>query len=87
MPTAHHDLPYTCLASTHVSHTLSYPLNLQAIAEALEWLEENPDADADEYKDKLKEVEDVVNPIVTAAYGAAGGEGGGGEDSGDHDEL
>lgn len=47
-------------------------------------------ADADEYKDKLKEVEDVCNPVISAAYGAAGGAGGGEggeEDLGDHDEL
>lgn len=29
---------------------------LDAVKEALEWVEENSDADADEYKDKLKEV-------------------------------
>lgn len=44
-------------------------------------------ADADEYKDKLKEVEDVCNPIISAAYQAAGGAGGSEEDLGDHDEL
>lgn len=29
---------------------------LDAVKEALEWVEENSDADADEFKDKLKEV-------------------------------
>jgi len=62
---------------------------LEAVKEALEWMEENSDAEAEEYKDKLKEVEDVCNPIVSAAYGKGGEEGGASadEDLGDHDEL
>ncbi|GMH34446.1 hypothetical protein BSKO_02280 [Bryopsis sp. KO-2023] len=61
----------------------------EAVQEALEWLDENPDADVDEYKERLKEVEDICQPIVAAAYQAGGGEGGGDdEDLGDdHDEL
>lgn len=54
----------------------------EAVQEALEWVEENSDADVDEFKDKLKEVEDVCQPIVAAAYQAAGG----GEDE-DEDDL
>lgn len=65
---------------------------LDAVNEALEWLEDNQDAEPDEYKDKLKEVEDVTNPIIAKVYqaagGAPGGEGPGGDDDlGDHDEL
>jgi len=67
----------------------------EAVAEALEWLDGNPEAEPEEYKDKLKEVEDVCQPIVSKAYGAGGAPGGGGdaggsgddEDIGDHDEL
>ena len=45
-------------------------------------------AEAEEFKDKLKEVEDVCNPIISAAYGKGGEEGGSSdEDLGDHDEL
>ena len=70
-----------------------------AVKEALEWLDENPQATAEEYKDKLKELEGVTNPIVTKLYGAGGaggmggmpGEGfpGGGDDDDlpDHDDL
>jgi len=67
-----------------------------AVKEALEWLDENPQASADEYKDRLKELEGVTNPIVTKLYGAAGaggmpdmGEGfpGGDDDLPDHDDL
>ena len=37
---------------------------LSLIDETLDWLEENPEADADEYSDKQKEVEKVSNPIM-----------------------
>ena len=57
-----------------------------AIDAALEWIEENPQADKDEFVDKLKEIEDICNPIVSQAYQAAGGPGGGDDDF-DHDEL
>jgi len=61
-----------------------------AVDEALEWLDDNQDAEEEEYKDKLKEVEDVCNPVVSAAYAAGGGAPGADgddEDLGDHDEL
>ncbi|KAK9833849.1 hypothetical protein WJX74_007814 [Apatococcus lobatus] len=58
-----------------------------AVDEGLEWLEDNSDAEQDDYEEKLKEVEDVANPIIQGAYGAAGGPGGDDDDLGDHDEL
>ncbi|KAK9825136.1 hypothetical protein WJX81_002830 [Elliptochloris bilobata] len=61
-----------------------------AVDEAIEWLDENQEAEEDEYKDKLKEVEDVCNPIVSAAYAKAGGGAPGAGDDEDlesHDEL
>jgi heat shock protein 5 len=63
---------------------------LDAVKEAMEWVEENAEADADEFNDRRKELEDVVNPIVSKLYAAGGGPGGaagGDEDLGDHDEL
>lgn len=61
---------------------------LDAVSEALGWLEENSEAESDEFREKLKDLEDVVNPIVAKAYqGAPGGPGGEGDDIGDHDEL
>ena len=61
-----------------------------AIKDALEWLDDHQDADADEYTEKLKEVEDVVTPVISKVYAASGG-GAGGDDEdlggGDHDEL
>merc|ERR1711916_52226 len=46
------------------------------IDETLDWLEENPEADAEEFAEKQKEVEQVVNPIMRKVYadGGAGGE-------------
>ncbi|XP_076950094.1 luminal-binding protein 3-like [Bidens hawaiensis] len=41
--------------------------------EALEWLDDNQSAEKEEYDEKLKEVEAVCNPIVTAVYQRSGG--------------
>jgi len=54
------------------------------INEALDWLEENLEADKEDYDAKQKEVEQVANPIMQNVY--SGSEGGGGdEDMGDFD--
>jgi heat shock protein 5 len=62
-----------------------------AVADALEWLEENgDDADADEINEKLKELEGVANPIVASVYGSADDAGFGDDEEDlddDHDEL
>merc|ERR1712185_861634 len=51
------------------------------IDEALDWLDENPKAEAEEYTDKQKEVEQVANPIMREMYQGAGpGAGGAGMD-------
>merc|ERR1711967_82122 len=57
------------------------------IDEVLDWMDENPEADKEDYDEKQKEVEQVANPIMRKFY--AGGEGGGDEDMGDFgdDEL
>jgi heat shock protein 5 len=63
-----------------------------ALEKGIEWLEENQDADAEEYKEQKKEVEETVQPIISQLY--QGGEGGGSpmddedeDDEDDHDEL
>jgi heat shock protein 5 len=58
------------------------------IDEALDWMDENPEADKEDYDAKHKEVEQVANPIMRNVY-SAGGSGGGGDDAGDFgdDEL
>jgi len=56
------------------------------IDEALDWLEENPEAETDEFEEKQKEVESVANPIMKKVYGAGAGGEEDDEDFGD-DEL
>jgi heat shock protein 5 len=61
-----------------------------ALQEAEEWLQSNPEADADEIKEKHKEVEGVCAPIISKHYqgGASGGDDAGGDDDDEaHDEL
>ncbi|PFH34151.1 chaperonin protein BiP [Besnoitia besnoiti] len=67
---------------------------LDKVNEAQEWLTTNPDAEAEEMRDKLKDVEAVCNPIISKVYGQTGGPGAGGaaggaddDDYGGHDEL
>jgi heat shock protein 1/8 len=49
----------------------------KAVEETLKWVENSPDAHAEEFESKLKDLESVFNPIVTKLYSAgAGGEGG-----------
>merc|ERR1711957_209370 len=62
----------------------------EAVTEAIDWLDENPEADSEEYKEKLTELEGVCDPIVSQLYGEAGGdedEDDFGDDEDDHDEL
>jgi len=55
-----------------------------AIKDGQDWLASNPEADAEEIKEKHKEVEGICAPIVSKYYGAGGG--GGGEAGGEEDE-
>jgi heat shock protein 5 len=57
------------------------------VDESLDWMDENPEADKEDYDAKQKEVEQVANPIMRNFYAGAGGDGGDGDfDYGD-DEL
>ncbi|KAI7743231.1 hypothetical protein M8C21_024869, partial [Ambrosia artemisiifolia] len=47
-----------------------------ATKEALEWLDDNQSVEKEVYDEKLKEVEAVCNPIVTAVYQRSGAGGG-----------
>merc|ERR1712022_76869 len=62
-----------------------------ALKDGQSWLDSNPEADAEEIKEKHKEVEGICAPIVSKYYGQGGGGGGGGggdeEDDEAHDEL
>merc|ERR1712093_763940 len=46
-------------------------------AEGLQWLEGNPEAEAEEYEAKQKELEGKFNPIMMRVYQEAGGAPGG----------
>merc|ERR1711966_107938 len=48
----------------------------EAIREVLDWIDDNQEADAEEYDEKQKELEGVANPIMQKIYQGAGGEGG-----------
>merc|ERR1712164_76820 len=64
---------------------------MDALKDGQEWMDSNPEADAEEIKEKHKEVEGVCAPIVSKYYqaggGGGGGEGGGEEEEEAHDEL
>jgi len=49
----------------------------EAVRDAKEWLEDNDDIDdPDEIKVKTKELEEIVNPIMSRLYGSSGAAGG-----------
>merc|ERR1712127_1046844 len=64
-----------------------------ALKDGQTWLDSNPEADAEEIKEKHKEIEGICAPIVSKYYGAGGGsdggdgDGGGEEEEEAHDEL
>ncbi|KAF0697407.1 Aste57867_11887 [Aphanomyces stellatus] len=63
---------------------------LKAVQEAMDWLDENQEADKDDFDAKQKAVEKVANPIMSKVYQSTGGAGAGGDDDDDdddHDEL
>ncbi len=43
----------------------------KAVEEQIKWLESNPGAEVDELKEHKKQLEEIVNPIVTKLYGQA----------------
>merc|ERR1712176_1705142 len=55
------------------------------IDESLDWMDSNPEADKEDYDEKLKEVEQVANPIMRNLYSAGGG-GGDADDGGYTDD-
>jgi heat shock protein 5 len=63
-----------------------------AIKDGQDWLSSNPEADAEEIKEKQKEIEGICSPIIQKYYQGSGGGGAGGDDEEDdddeaHDEL
>merc|ERR1712127_319377 len=59
----------------------------EAVKETLDWLDENDDADVEEFEEKQKELEGIANPIMSKIYKNTGGGGGeGGDDEDDEDD-
>ena len=63
----------------------------EAVDEGIEWLDENQEADPEEYEEQKRSVEEVVTPIISALYqddsGPAGGMDDFDEDGDENDEL
>eukprot|EP00998_Keelungia_sp_KM082_P000615 NODE_1070_length_1484_cov_227.926308_g1059_i0.p2 GENE.NODE_1070_length_1484_cov_227.926308_g1059_i0~~NODE_1070_length_1484_cov_227.926308_g1059_i0.p2 ORF type:complete len:465 (+),score=171.36 NODE_1070_length_1484_cov_227.926308_g1059_i0:131-1396(+) len=49
---------------------------LDAVEDAIKWLDSNQEGNKDEYEDRQKELEGVCNPIIQKMYQAGGGGGG-----------
>merc|ERR1712216_276478 len=64
---------------------------MDAIKDGQSWMDSNPESDAEEVKEKHKEIEGICAPIISKYYQAGGGGGGGagGEEDEEeaHDEL
>lgn len=56
----------------------------EAIDASIKWLEENDDTDAELYKKQKKQLEDIVQPIISKLYQ---GQGGAPPPSGDDDDM
>ncbi|CAO2597807.1 Endoplasmic reticulum chaperone BiP [Lemmus lemmus] len=59
----------------------------KAVEEKIEWLESHQDADIEDFKAKKKELEEIVQPIISKLYGSAGPPPAGEEDASEKDEL
>jgi len=46
----------------------------EAVREVIDWLDDNAEAELEDYQEKLKEVEGICNPIVAEIYQQEGGE-------------
>ncbi len=60
---------------------------IDALAEHQEWLDENPDADKEDYEDHLKDLQAVCDPIISSVYQAEGGAGGEEYDEDEWDDM
>jgi heat shock protein 5 len=54
-----------------------------AVNDGLDWLEDHPAAEKEEYDEKQKEVEQIANPIIKKAYESANEAAGAGGDDDD----
>jgi heat shock protein 5 len=59
----------------------------EAVEDKISWLDGHQDAEAEEYKEAKKEVEEIVSPIINKLYKDSGAAGGSEEDEDEKDEL
>merc|ERR1712194_216648 len=59
----------------------------KALEEVNEWLDDNQDAEKEDFDEKLKEVQDTCSPIISKVYQESGGAPGCGGDFGGDDDL
>merc|ERR1712003_147075 len=64
----------------------------EAANDVIDWLDDNPDADRDDYKEKQQEFDDIAQPILKEFYQQNPGAGGMGDEEdedyyGDHEDL
>ncbi|MCD7446956.1 Luminal-binding protein 5 [Datura stramonium] len=57
-----------------------------ALKEATEWLDDNQNAEKDDYDEKMKDLEDIVNPVIRQVYEKSSGNSGDDDDE-SYDEL
>merc|ERR1712100_805134 len=55
----------------------------EAVKDALEWLDDNQEAEKEDYEAKQKEVEAIANPIIQTVYQESGA---GGDDEDDEED-
>lgn len=58
----------------------------EAANDVIDWLDDNPDADRDDYKEKQQEFDDIAQPILKEFYQQNPGAGGGGPGMGGDEE-
>ena len=58
-----------------------------ALTDASDWLNANSDAEKDDFEDKLKELQQICDPIISALYQKMGGQGQQDEDEDFEEEL
>ncbi|XP_062085406.1 luminal-binding protein 3-like [Humulus lupulus] len=57
------------------------------LKEALEWLDDNQNVEKEDYDEKLKEVEEVCNPVIQKVYQRSGGASSSSDEDESHEEL
>merc|ERR1711935_281697 len=55
---------------------------LEAVEDGIKWVDGNPNADEDAFKEKQKEIEEICNPIISKLYQGAEGDAPGGAPGG-----